>query len=110
MPAAAATSKQHALPLPGGVGTFSICPAPVSVAPAAAAVVKAEPPLVLWGQPAAALQPAARGAFTTRLNLSPAPRACTCTSHTQQHLPRSHSHPAHSSRLVMAGTVSFSWS
>ncbi|XP_039819827.1 transcription factor BIM2-like isoform X3 [Panicum virgatum] len=62
VPAAAATSKQHALPLPGGVGTFSICPAPVSVAPpATAAVVKAEPPLVLWGQPAAALhQPAAR--------------------------------------------------
>ncbi|RLN34636.1 pentatricopeptide repeat-containing protein [Panicum miliaceum] len=50
-----AAAKQHALPLPGGVGTFSICPAPVSVAPpaAAAAVVKAEPPLVLWGQPAA---------------------------------------------------------
>ncbi|GJM98518.1 hypothetical protein PR202_ga15541 [Eleusine coracana subsp. coracana] len=35
--------KQHALPLPGGVGTFSIRPA--------APVVKAEPPLVLWGQP-----------------------------------------------------------
>ncbi|TVU09921.1 hypothetical protein EJB05_43420 [Eragrostis curvula] len=41
--------KQHALPLPGGVGTFSICPAP------AAAVIKAEPPLVLWGQPASQL-------------------------------------------------------
>ncbi|CAL5073815.1 unnamed protein product [Urochloa decumbens] len=52
-----ANAKQHhALPLPGGVGTFTISPAPVSVArPAAAAVVKAEPPFVLWGQPAAAL-------------------------------------------------------
>ncbi|CAL5087853.1 unnamed protein product [Urochloa decumbens] len=56
--------QQHALPLPGGVGTFTICPAPVSAArpaAAAAAVVKAEPPFVLWGQPAAALHPGARG-------------------------------------------------
>ncbi|PAN12939.1 hypothetical protein PAHAL_2G302200 [Panicum hallii] len=61
-PVTAAAAEQHALPPPGGVGTFSICPAPVSVAPpASAAVVKAEPPLVLWGQPAAALLPAARG-------------------------------------------------
>ncbi|XP_025801930.1 transcription factor BIM2-like isoform X10 [Panicum hallii] len=60
-PVTAAAAEQHALPPPGGVGTFSICPAPVSVAPpASAAVVKAEPPLVLWGQPAAALLPAAR--------------------------------------------------
>ncbi|CAN6218059.1 unnamed protein product [Urochloa humidicola] len=57
-----ANAKQHALPLPGGVGTFTICPAPVSVArpAAAAAVVKAEPPFVLWGQPAA-LHPGAQG-------------------------------------------------
>jgi hypothetical protein len=44
--------KQHALPLPGGVGTFSIRPAPV---------VKEEPPLVLWGQPTT--QPGGQGAF-----------------------------------------------
>ncbi|KXG35839.1 transcription factor BIM2 isoform X4 [Sorghum bicolor] len=50
----------HALPLPGGVGTFSISPAPVSVALPAPAVVKSEPPFVLWGQPAATLQPGAR--------------------------------------------------
>nr|CAB3457343.1 unnamed protein product [Digitaria exilis] len=58
-----ANSSQRALPLPGGVGTFTICPAPVSVArPSSAAVVKAEPPaFVLWGQPAAALHPGARG-------------------------------------------------
>ncbi|WVZ65294.1 hypothetical protein U9M48_014685 [Paspalum notatum var. saurae] len=54
-PVVVANATQHALPqLPGGVGTFSICPAPVSVAPPPpAAVVKAEPPFVLWGQPAA---------------------------------------------------------
>ncbi|CAN6224802.1 unnamed protein product [Urochloa humidicola] len=55
--------QQHELPLPGGVGTFTICPAPVSVArpPEASAIVKAEPsPFVLWGQPAA-LHPGARG-------------------------------------------------
>lgn len=69
LPASAAESRHrqqqqqvvHALPLPGGVGTFSISPAPVSVALPAAAVVKSEPPFVLWGQPAATLQPAARG-------------------------------------------------
>jgi len=97
VPAAAATSKQHALPLPGGVGTFSICPAPVSVAPpATAAVVKAEPPLVLWGQPAAALhQPTARGAFPTPLNLV-LPRACASRTQAEPYLPlqrRSHTHP-----------------
>ncbi|ONM55682.1 transcription factor BIM1 isoform X2 [Zea mays] len=52
-------ANQHALPLPGGVGTFSISPAPVSVA-LPAAVVKSEPPFVLWGQPAATLHPGAR--------------------------------------------------
>lgn len=67
LPASAAESRHrqqqvvHALPLPGGVGTFSISPAPVSVALPAAAVVKSEPPFVLWGQPAATLQPGARG-------------------------------------------------
>ncbi|XP_062198725.1 transcription factor BIM2-like isoform X2 [Phragmites australis] len=52
-------SKRHALPLPlpGGVGTFSISPAPGPVARPAA--VKAEPPFALWGQPAA--RPGARG-------------------------------------------------
>lgn len=58
---AVVANKQHALPLPGGVGTFSISPAPVSVALPAAAVVKSEPPFVLWGQPASTLQPGARG-------------------------------------------------
>jgi hypothetical protein len=53
-------ANQHALPLPGGVGTFSISPAPVSIA-LPAAVVKSEPPFVLWGQPAATLHPGARG-------------------------------------------------
>uniref|UniRef100_K3ZSM4 BHLH domain-containing protein n=1 Tax=Setaria italica TaxID=4555 RepID=K3ZSM4_SETIT len=53
-------AKQHALPLPVGVGTFTICPAPVSAARPPAAVVKAEPPFVLWGQPAA-FHPGARG-------------------------------------------------
>ncbi|CAD6218841.1 unnamed protein product [Miscanthus lutarioriparius] len=66
LPASAAESRHrqqvvHALPLPGGVGTFSISPAPVSVALPAPAVVKSEPPFVLWGQPAATLQPGARG-------------------------------------------------
>jgi hypothetical protein len=51
-PAPVVKAEQHALPLPGGVGTFSIRPAPV---------VKAEPPLVLWGQPTT--QPGGRGAF-----------------------------------------------
>ncbi|OEL19233.1 Pentatricopeptide repeat-containing protein [Dichanthelium oligosanthes] len=65
-PAFGADDSSHhqqpvALPLPGGIGTFTISPAPVSVARPAAAVVKAEPPFVLWGQPAA-LQPVARGA------------------------------------------------
>jgi hypothetical protein len=72
LPASAAESRHrqqqvvHALPLPGGVGTFSISPAPVSVALPAAAVVKSEPPFVLWGQPAATLQPGARGTLTTQ--------------------------------------------
>jgi hypothetical protein len=51
-PAPVVKAEQHALPLPGGVGTFSIRPAPV---------VKAEPPLVLCGQPTT--QPGGRGAF-----------------------------------------------
>jgi hypothetical protein len=62
-------AKQQALPLPGGVGTFTICPAPVSVARPAplAAVVKAEPPpFVLWGQPTAFQHASARGTFTVR--------------------------------------------
>ncbi|XP_066390413.1 transcription factor BIM2-like isoform X4 [Miscanthus floridulus] len=65
LPASAAESRHrqqvvHALHLPGGVGTFSISPAPVSVALPAPAGVKSEPPFVLWGQPAATLQPGAR--------------------------------------------------
>ncbi|KAL6656186.1 hypothetical protein ACP70R_007012 [Stipagrostis hirtigluma subsp. patula] len=49
--------QQHAVPLPGGAGAFSITAAPEP----AAAVVKAEPPFVLWGQPTAAQAPGARG-------------------------------------------------
>ena len=77
LPASAAESRHrqqqvvHALPLPGGVGTFSISPAPVSVALPAAAVVKSEPPFVLWGQPAATLQPGARGTLTTSQSACP---------------------------------------
>ncbi|KAG8049893.1 hypothetical protein GUJ93_ZPchr0009g2046 [Zizania palustris] len=56
--------QQHAL-LPGGIGTFSVGDdvQPGALPPAAAAVVKAEPPpLVLWGQATPAVQPvAARG-------------------------------------------------
>ncbi|KAL5205730.1 hypothetical protein ABZP36_033939 [Zizania latifolia] len=58
-PAQPSGTQQHALP--GGVGTFSIGHVPGAL-PAAAAVVKAEPPLVLWGQPTPAVQlVAARG-------------------------------------------------
>ena len=76
LPASAAESRHrqqvvHALPLPGGVGTFSISPAPVSVALPAPAVVKSEPPFVLWGQPAATLQPGARGTLTTSQSACP---------------------------------------
>ncbi|XP_062193723.1 pentatricopeptide repeat-containing protein At3g12770-like isoform X2 [Phragmites australis] len=55
--------KQHGLPLPGGVGAFSISPAPGAGPGPRSAAVKAEPPFVLWGQPAAApaAQPGARG-------------------------------------------------
>ncbi|XP_062193730.1 transcription factor BIM2-like isoform X8 [Phragmites australis] len=54
--------KQHGLPLPGGVGAFSISPAPGAGPGPRSAAVKAEPPFVLWGQPAAApaAQPGAR--------------------------------------------------
>ncbi|XP_008667552.1 transcription factor BIM1 isoform X4 [Zea mays] len=78
-----AVAKQRALPLPlpGGVGTFSISPAPVSVALPSAVVKSEPPPFVLWGQPAATLQPGARGhqqqwalPFAGSLQVSPPPQ------------------------------------
>ncbi|KAL5201314.1 hypothetical protein ABZP36_035668 [Zizania latifolia] len=56
---------EHALP--GGIDTFSISHVPVALPAAAAAVVKAEQPLVLWGQPTAA-QPVVARELTVRMD------------------------------------------
>lgn len=75
-------AAQHAAPLPGGVGTFSI-------RPAAAAVVKAEPPLVLWGQPTTT-HPGGRGMPFSLSYDSPIARRRTRSVHDR--VRRAHTH------------------